>query len=308
MEKFLGIDIGGTNIKFGVVDTNGDLSDKVKYSTLEARGEGDFVEKLLTIVGTELDKHDDIKKVGIGLPGTLTKDRSTLLELPNIPELNGVNLHKALSERFDGHHFHLENDANAAALGEYYFSGSEMPENYIFVTLGTGVGGGVVIDHEIFTGGDGNGIEIGHMMVSNKKTLEQNIGKKGIMNRVDELLSFGTRSKITSEEEVDPKKIIKLAENGDKLSQFVYKEVGSYLGEALVSMIRLLDVKTILIGGGLAAGYNLIYKSLKEKLTYNLTPYYTEKIDIRKASLGNNAGIVGAASLCFMEEARGDIF
>lgn len=294
----MGIDIGGTSVKIGIVDTAGTLEYKVKHATAELLESGDFVGQFSRILEAELTRHSEIAKVGVGLPGTLSKDRRRLIELPNIPSLNGVAFRDVLDARFPGHSFRLENDANAAALGEYYFSGTDMPENYIFVTLGTGVGGAAIIDHDIFTGGDGNSMELGHTMSRGNRTLEENIGKKGILSLALKLMA-GRVSSLHQIPDLEPKKIIAAAEAGDPVAIEVYTQVGEMLGEALVSTVRLLDIKTILIGGGLATGFDLIRPPMVEVLTTKLTPYYTAQLSVRKAQLGNNAGIIGAASLCF---------
>ncbi len=298
MEKFMGIDVGGTNIKIGIVDTDGNLEHKVKYATAKARESNDFAGEFLNILEVEFEKHPEIKKVGIGLPGTLSKDRSTPLELPAIPGLNQVPLKKRLIERFPDKIFHLENDANAAALGEYYFSGEKMPEDYIFITLGTGVGGAAIINHEIFTGGDGNGMEIGHMLSKNGKLLEKNIGKRGLMARTRALMQTN-KTVLNQMTQLDPKKVLDAAEKGDKVAKQIFSEMGTLLGEALVSAIRVLDIKTVLIGGGLSAAFDAIMPAMQKSLQAGLTQYYLKELNIRTATLGNNAGIVGAASLCF---------
>jgi glucokinase len=298
MEKFMGIDIGGTSVKIGIVDTAGVLEYKIKHATADLLESGDFIGQFARILEGEFTQHPEIVKVGIGLPGTLTKDRRHLIELPNIPMLNGVALRDILDTRFPGYSFRLENDANAAALGEYYFSGTEMPENYIFVTLGTGVGGAAIIDHDIFTGGDGNSMELGHTMSRGNRTLEENIGKKGILALAFKLMA-GRTSSLHQIPDLDPKKIIAAAVDGDPVAIEVYVQVGELLGEALVSTVRLLDIKAILIGGGLATGFDLLRQPLIEVLTAKLTPYYTAQLSVHKAQLGNNAGIIGAAALCF---------
>jgi glucokinase len=298
MDKYMGIDVGGTNVKIGIVDREGGMESKIKYPTADLRESESFVKGYIEILEQEFAKHPDVKEVGIGIPGTLSLDRGTCLEIAAIPALDGVNLKGRLNERFADTEFHLENDANVAALGEYYFSGNKIPENYLFVTLGTGVGSAAIINKKIFVGGDGNGMELGHILSKNGKELEENIGKSGIMKRARQLMDK-KKTTLSNYKELDPKVIIREAEAGDKVSIKIYREVAELLGESLVATIRLLDIKTILIGGGLSTSFDLIYDKLMETLEYNLTPYYTKGLVIKKATLGNNAGIIGAASLCF---------
>lgn len=294
----MGIDVGGTNVKIGIVDRQGGMESKIKYATAQLRQGEDFVNGYIEILETEFEKHPEVKEVGIGIPGTLSVDRTRCLEIPSIPALDGVDLQPRLKAKFPAKEFYLENDANVAALGEYYFSGSKIPVNYLFVTLGTGVGSAAIINKKIFIGGDGNAMELGHILSKNGKELEENIGKRGIMGRARKLIQK-KKTSLSKIKEFDPKTIIREAENGDKVSIKIYKEVGEFLGEGLVATIRLLDIKTILIGGGVAASFDLIYDSLLDTLESNLTPYYTKELVIKPAELGNNAGIIGAASLCF---------
>jgi glucokinase len=298
MEKYMGIDVGGTNVKIGIVDRQGGMESKIKYATAQLRQGEDFVNGYIEILETEFEKHPEVKEVGIGIPGTLSVDRTRCLEIPSIPVLDGVDLQPRLKAKFPAKEFYLENDANVAALGEYYFSGSKIPVNYLFVTLGTGVGSAAIINKKIFIGGDGNAMELGHILSKNGTELEENIGKRGIMGRARKLIQK-KKTSLSKIKEFDPKTIIREAENGDKVSIKIYKEVGEFLGEGLVATIRLLDIKTILIGGGVAASFDLIYDSLLDTLESNLTPYYTKDLVIKPAELGNNAGIIGAASLCF---------
>ena len=300
MQKFLGIDVGGTNVKCGIVLPNGQVIHQVKYPTSELRESPSFVESFLSIVGNLLQEFPEVQFVGIGLPGTLNKERTHTVELPNIPEFSNVNLYERLHLAFPDHTFRLENDANAAALGEYYFSPEKMPEDFIFVTLGTGVGGAAIIDKKIFIGGDGNGMEIGHMMSENGKTLEQHIGKNQMYAMAALALErYKEKSLLFGAERISTKLMIESAIKGDELVLEVFNKMGQLLGEALVSIIRVLDVKNIYIGGGISANYDFMHEKLWEVLNKNLTPYYRKDLTLKKAFLGNEAGLLGAASLCF---------
>jgi len=298
MEKYMGIDVGGTNIKIGIVDRQGGMESKIKYATADLTNGNDFVEGYLNILATEFEKHPDISEVGMGIPGMISADRTTCLEIAAIPLLDGVELKKHLKTRFPDKEFYIENDANVAALGEYYFSKTQIPENYLFITLGTGVGSAAIINKKIFIGGNGNGMELGHVLSKNGRELEENIGKRGIMKKAEKLKEK-KKTTLRKYDDFDPKIVVREGLKGDKVSIKIWREVGEYLGEGLQAAIRLLDVKTILIGGGLSASFDLIIEKLTDTLEYNLTPYYTDGMLIKKAELGNDAGIIGAASLCF---------
>ena len=292
--------MGGTNVKCGIVTAKGEILYQVKYPTMELRESPSFTESFLQIVRDLLMKFPEVQYVGIGVPGTLNKARTHTVELPNIPEFNHVNLRERLEASFPNHFFSLENDANAAALGEYHFSAVLMPEDFVFVTLGTGVGGAAIVDRRIFIGGDGNSMEIGHIMSEGGKRLEELIGKNGIYEMANEgLKRYGDQSRLFGQERINMKLMIESATAGDPLALEVFSRVGHLLGEALVSIIRILDIKNIYVGGGISASYAFVEESMIQALQKNLTPYYIKALTINKASLGNEAGLLGAASLCF---------
>lgn len=302
MEKYLGVDFGGTNVKVGLVGKRGGIRYKKKYPTSTLINGNDIVDGLLKVFNEEFGKHKTVQGIGIGIPGALTKDRQQIVEAPNVPQLNGLALKKILQQNFPDKRFYLENDANAAALGELYFSRKNIPDNFIFVTLGTGVGGAVILDRKIFTGGGGNAMEIGHIVSSAGMSIEQRIGKKGLVKlALRELENFHGESALIKKNPLTAKVIENLALNGDVLAQRIFQIAGLYLGEALATAIRLFDIETVVIGGGVADNFNLMKEQMDISLKKYLTPYYLGKLRIIKAGLENDAGIIGAASLCFTE-------
>ena len=299
--EYLGIDVGGTNVKMGEVDAEtGKLSNFYSHDTASWRESGRFVERLGDAIKVQLVENKNIKRIGIGVPGTISRDRTTLLEITAIPEIDGTPLVPELNKRFPDHEFFLENDANAAALGEFYFGEEKIDENYIFITLGTGVGGAAVINKKIFVGGDGNAMEPGHVPSRNGKVLERNIGKKELLDLANQMRkNFKGRTSLPDDGSISTTGLVAAAAESDELALLIFEEVGAMLGEALVSLIRILDIKLILIGGGLSASFDYIMPSVHKQLNYWLTPYYLKPLVIKRATLGNDAGLLGAASLCF---------
>jgi glucokinase len=300
MNQYLGIDIGGNHVKTGLVDRDGTIHDFQSYHTADLREDGDFIGKLMDVIAFKLLNHKEITKVGIGLPGMITKDRTTPIEIPAIPELNGQPFYKRLKEKFPDKAFFLENDANAAALGEYLFGSLKLPSTFAFITLGTGIGSAVILDGKIFTGGDGNGLELGHIRSRNDRHLEANIGKQGIINLASLRLSeYKGQTVMPRDTPVSATKLVVSASEGDTFAQAVLYEVGEILGEGLIALIRIMDIKTIVVGGGLSAGFEFIQPGVWKMLNQYLPSYYNQSLDFRLASLGNDAGVQGAAALCF---------
>ncbi len=300
MDRFLGIDVGGNHVKTGLVDRDGTIHEFQSYATAELKEDGDFIGRFLDIVAFKTLNHKEITKVGIGLPGMISKDRKIPIEIPAIRELNGQPLYQRLKERFPEKEFFLENDANAAALGEFLFGNIKLPDTFAFITLGTGIGSAVILDRKIFTGGDGNGLELGHIRSRNDKHLEANIGKSGIINLATRRLAeYSGKTLIPRDQPVSATKLVVSAAEGDEFSQAVLYEAGEILGEGLIALIRIMDIKTIVVGGGLSAGFDFIKPGVMKMFSAYLPPYYTQSLDLHRASLGNDAGVLGAASLCF---------
>jgi glucokinase len=301
MEQYLGIDVGGTNVKMGLVDaTDGRISNFYSHDTASWRQSGHFVERLGDAIALQLLENPHVTRIGIGVPGLISRNRTTLIEITAIPEIDGTPVIPELLARFPGHTFFLENDANAAALGEYYFGEEKLPEDYIFVTLGTGVGGAAIIDKKVFKGGGGNAMEPGHVPSQHGRVLERNIGKVELLLMANEMrASYQGTTQLPGDGTISTTGLVAAAAAGDQLAQQIFDEMGTMLGDGLVAMIRILDITTILIGGGLSASFDFIMPSVNRQLEYWLTPYYVKSLTVKRATLANDAGLLGAASLCF---------
>jgi glucokinase len=299
--EYLGIDVGGTNVKMGIVDAStGKISNFYSHDTGSWRQSGHFIDRFGDAVALQLLANKDVKHVGIGLPGMLNRERTVPLEITAIPEIDGVPMVDILSKRFPGIQFFLENDANAAALGEYYFAEEKINENYIFITLGTGVGGAAIINKKIFTGGDGNAMEPGHIPSRNGRVLERNIGKVELLQLANLRRSeFTDTTQLPGDGSISTTGLVAAAAEGDQLAMQIWEEVGEMLGEGLAALIKILDIKYVLIGGGLSASFDYILPAVDRTLDHWLNPYYKNGLAIKRATLGNDAGLLGAASLCF---------
>lgn len=294
----LAIDIGGTSSKFGVVDpVNRSVSGYERFSTPEAvktAGLDYFLEEKIAYF---LQKHPGITGIGMGLPGLLSKDRKTILELPNIPGVRRLPLIDRLAGKFPGISLKMENDAKCATLGEHRMGACQGVSNFLLVTLGTGVGSGVIINGGLFTGARGNGLELGHILVGGDQTLEEQIGLNGFLAYARARLSSQPQGTQLAAEGLDGKMIYDAAKQGDRFAASLFTYLGKLLGNGLVAAVRLLDVTHLLIGGGLSGAFEFIHPAVRATMEDRLPAYYTDALRIEKASLGNDAGLLGAASL-----------
>ncbi|NNC95914.1 MAG: ROK family protein [Chitinophagales bacterium] len=294
MDYFIGIDIGGTFVKMAVVNEHGTISNFEKFHTRTWVESSDgFISKFKSQLKEYLHDHPNINKVGIGVPGLVDLKRRTILEVPAIPQINGLNLHSSLKDQFPAVSFVIENDAGAAAIGEVVFRKSRVPDDFIFLTIGTGIGGAAIMDRQLFMGAGGNSMEFGHCISRDQKHLEDLTAKRGILAYASSVIEKFPDSSLQNKEIKIPL-LVEAAQSGDEFASHVFEYTGFLLGEGLVAPIRIMDIKHIIIGGGISVAYEFILTGVKQALDKYLTPYYLNELEIEKAELGNNAGLIGA--------------
>ncbi|MEY2704124.1 MAG: hypothetical protein RL407_186 [Bacteroidota bacterium] len=301
--QFLGVDVGGTHVKIGLVDRSGELLEFHKEDTTSYREHrSGFGLNFVSILEKYLKLYPQVGKVGIGLPGMISKDRTTPLEIPAIPDLNNFPLQATLSKSFPEHDFYLENDAAAAAIGEFHFGKGEVSDNFLFITMGTGIGSALVLDGKVFKGSRGNALEMGHMLSRGNAGLETLVGRKGILKIMGNLIAaYPEKAGNLVGKELGTHLLVDTAREGNEVSLMVFKEVGEILSEAIVSTIRVLDVTDVYFGGGISAGLEFMMPTIDYNTRKYLTSYYLKDLRLKKATLENNAGTLGAAALCFMD-------
>lgn len=298
----IGIDVGGTTIKFGLIKLSGEVVSTKRIDTKEAANTVGIVEAMINEVKKIMTEYPEIEGVGIGLPGLVSKNRKEIVLLPNIPQ---VQRNEPIVEKFKkaipSLVVKIENDAKCAALGELQFGEAKDLTDYLFITLGTGVGGGYIMDKKLYLGSRGNATEVGHMFTPIEgKTVEQHLGLNQIIAYAKELSTkpeFASSSLVGKD--ITPKLVFEEGNKGDKLALAVWKHVGTVLGYGLISMMRFCDANKFIIGGGVAGAFDLFINHTEEIIKNNLPAYYSEGLEFRKASDGENAGILGAASLIY---------
>ncbi|NVJ86110.1 MAG: ROK family protein [Algoriphagus sp.] len=299
---FLGVDVGGTHLKIGLVNKNGEILDFEKEDTTPFRDHPKgFGYAFTEGLSKYLRKYPQVEKIGIGLPGLISKDRTTPLEIPAIPSLNNFNLKEILEASYPDKDFFLENDAAAAAIGEFYFGKDDPSDNFLFITLGTGIGSALVLDGNVFKGSRGNAMEMGHMLSKGSARLETLIGRKGILDILERMIAaFPDKAGRLQGATLGAHLLVETAREGNPVSLMVFEEVGEILGQAIVSTVRILDVTEVYFGGGISAGLEFMMPALERTIRQYLTNYYNKDLKLKKATLENDAGTLGAAALCFM--------
>lgn len=309
MRKYgFGIDIGGTTIKMGLFKVDGTLLEKWEVDTRKERNGEYILGDIAVQINNKLQERgihkNDVVGVGIGVPGPVGRD-GTVLKCVNLG-WDVFNVKEALSEMIDLP-VKAGNDANVAALGEMWQGGGQGYKNVVMVTLGTGVGGGIIIDGNIISGTHGAGGEIGHIkVVKNEKVtcgcgktgcLEQYASADGIVKESEKLLSSdNSPSSLRNFNEITAKVIFDAAKEGDKLANKLVEDLGEKLGSALANVACVCDPEVFVIGGGVSKNgiiiTNVIRKHFIEKAFH-----VGEEIKFELAKLGNDAGIYGGVRI-----------
>ncbi|GJQ61501.1 MAG: sugar kinase [Melioribacteraceae bacterium] len=310
----IGVDLGGTTVKLGIVSDKGKIVQKIALDTCALDGPEKVVKQIKKGIKELLGNNKrKIEGIGVGAPGLVILKKGTVENPPNLPGWGRVQLGKRLEKEFNYPVF-VENDANAAAVGEMIFGAGKKHDNFIMVTLGTGVGGGLILNKKVYRGETGAAGEIGHVSINREGRLcncgmpgciEAYAGNNHLVNIVNEQLPERTDSLlykwINDEEKVlDPKLIHEAAQQDDKFACEVITEFACNLGSGLASIINLLDVSTVIIGGGVAGFGDRLFDAVKDKIKERVLKPIAPRIKVKAARLKNEAGIKGASSLVFL--------
>ncbi len=345
MKYSIGIDLGGTDIKAGLVSATGDISCRLVLPTLVDAGPKAIAARIAKAVrhvlvqaeqalmtGAIAGSPNDTNIIGIGLgaPGLIIAETGIVHFSPNfpgwfdIPLVDYVTTALASRDSEEGRHkalplhpeipIFMDNDVNAMTLGELHHGAGVGYRNIVALTLGTGVGGGVVIDRQVYHGSRNTAGELGHTVVApngrycgcgNQGCLEAYAGAKNIVERTQQKMETGLTTILAAESGVKeksvltPRRIAEAAQAGDRLAMEIFAETGQYIGIALTSIAHILNPQIAIIGGGIAAaGEKLLFEPIRAEFVKR-TMDIPAHMEIVQAALGNDAGIVGAAMLAF---------
>lgn len=316
-KKLIGIDLGGTTVKFAILTMDGDIQQKWSIETNIVDGGSHIVPDIIDSITHKLAlfqlTKDDFAGIGMGTPGTVDRNKGTVIGAYN---LNWKTLQpvKEQIESALGIPFYIDNDANVAALGERWRGAGDNLDDVTFITLGTGVGGGIIAEGRLLHGAVGAAGEIGHITVD-PEGFECTCGKKGCLETVasatgvvrvartmSEAFAGDSRLKdmIDDGQDISSKLVFDLAKDNDTFALMVVDKVCFYLGLACGNIGNMLNPSSIVIGGGVSAAGNFLLERVKDYFKTFTFPQVTESTDIRLAQLGNEAGVIGAASLVLM--------
>lgn len=304
----LAADLGGTNLRMAAIDRDGKILYRTRRETPRSET-ADAVVSAITSAAREClqNVNEEVSAIAAAVPAIIDFEKGITLKLPNIPALNNFHLSAALENELNLPCV-LENDANAAAVGENWFGASKDFKNSILATLGTGVGGGIIIDGKILRGTDGTAGEIGHICVEPLGALcgcgargcvEQYASATAIVRLARELENQFPASELIKKAVCSSIEIYEAGLRGDALALEVFRLQGFYLGIILAGLINVLNPEIVVIGGGAADGWDLFAPEMSAQIRVRAYREPAERVKIVRAQLGDDAGILGASRLAF---------
>ena len=319
----VGVDLGGTTIKSLAVDDTGRVVARASRPTEVHAGQAQVVRNLAAVVqeltaqlgpllsSGALAGAEIVKAVGVGVPGVLEVERGLVIASPNFPGWEGFPLRERL-EAAIGRPAVIENDANAAAVGEQWLGAAVGLKDFLFITIGTGVGGGVVLGGRLWRGPGGRAGEFGHVKVVAEGGELCGCGSRGCLERyanaaaleryaLEELPKGGASAlralALDRPEAIDPAVIAQAARTGDAAAQAAYHRFAVYLGMGIAGVINLLDLRHFILGGGVSEAFDLFSPWLREEVAARIYGVAINDIHILKARCGNEAGALGMVHL-----------
>jgi glucokinase len=315
---YVGIDVGGTNIKTGIVTHSGKSLAKSSLPTEAEKG----IQHGLTVIYRTVERAlaearltlDDVHAIGLATPGTMDIPGGWLLEPPNLPGWWNFPIRDTVGAHFQRPTL-LQNDANAAAYGEFWVGAARDAHSLVFWTLGTGIGCGIIVDHLIIEGEHSHGSECGHIIIDMNSsrmspagqfgTLEAFCGARAVVSRCEEALATGRQSvlrdRLAAGAELTPLLIAQAAEQGDQLADEIVMDTGRYLGVGTTTLMHTINPSMFLFGGAMTFGRNdtplgrRFLQAIKDEVKKRAFHVPFERTIIDFATLGGDAGYIGAA-------------
>ena len=307
--RILGIDIGGTSIKGGIVYNTGKLGKLFSLPIKKELSQEKQIEALIEKI-KETYEIDEFEGIGLGIPGAIDPLKGVVLYSNNL-KWNNLQIGALLRKAFPGKRIEMTNDANAAVLGETHFGSAKNERNVVMITLGTGVGSGIVINGKIFEGEHGHGAELGHSVLvvdgeectcGRKGCFEMYASATALVRQANEAIKANPKSKLAlyakEGKEVDGKLIFETSKEGCETAKKLVDNYIKYLCEGLINICNIFRPSSIILSGGIANQGDFLLEKVTSYLEKEHYGYLPEvKVNIKIASLGYNSGIIGAACL-----------
>jgi glucokinase len=302
------VDFGGTYLRIALLDALGRIHQQSKQPTPKGESPHCVVDALVAAAGKWSNNDGPpIVAASIMVPGTVDANNATVVQAPNLPSLSNFSLKAVLEDRL-GWPVLVENDANAAAVGEMWFGAARGYRDVVSVTLGTGVGGGVILDGQLWRGAHGSAGEIGHATVDPFSSLRCKCGNIGCL----ELFASATAivrmtreglpqfpDSVLNRRELTAEVVYEAGRAGDELALSVFKTFGSYLGIGLANLINIVDPEIIVLAGGMSAAADLFLPELRRAMRERAQPLAARQVRIAVSRLGGDANLLGAARVAF---------
>ena len=313
MKKYvIGVDLGGTKISTAISTIEGNILANVVLPTKAEEGEaavlGRIVQSIDEVIVGSSTSIDEIEAIGIGSPGPLDAKKGIIITTPNLP-FKDYNLVQPLKEKYNIP-VYLDNDANAAAIGEYMFGAGKGKNSIVYFTVSTGVGGGAVLDGKVYRGHTSNALEIGHTTVDpngprcncgNLGCLEAMSSGTAIAKKGKEAVSTNVETSLKKHDTVTSYEVFKEAEAGDEVAKDIIHNALTYLGIGVANAIATFDPEMIIIGGGVSKAGDIVFDTVKKVVNKRCFKSMAESCEIVPAGLGSDAGVVGAVALAIIE-------
>ncbi|MDE2768936.1 MAG: ROK family protein [Chloroflexota bacterium] len=302
------IDLGGTSVRAAVVDGNGGIAGFVAGATEASQGPDAVIDRIVGVLHDSLARASvdvsELAAVGIGAPGPLDWATGVIHEAPNLPGWKEVPLAARIGDAVGLPAF-LENDANAAALAENQYGVAQGSRNMLYITVSTGVGGGLILDGELWHGAYGSAGEFGHMTVDfdgplcdcgNRGCIEALAAGPDIAAWVADRIAEGRSSSLGGQTDPSGRDVVEAAQRGDELATEALARAGRAVGFGIVNVAHLVNLDTVVIGGGIANAGDLLFDPLRATVRQHLLESTAPNLRLEPWSLGENVGLLGAAA------------
>ena len=290
------VDLGGTHLRVALVDDTGKILRHLKQETPKGDSPDGILDALADAVHEWHCDEQPVAAASIMVPGAVNCDKSVVVQAPNLPSLINFELKAELQKRL-GWPVFLENDANAAAVGEMWLGAARGCTDVVSVTLGTGVGGGVILNGKLWRGSHGSAGEIGHTTVDPFSGLKCKCGNTGCLELFASATAIVRMARELGMKELTAEDVYEAGRGGDERALSVFNRFGMYLGIGLANLMNLIDPQIIVITGGAVNGWDLFAKEMYRQVGERAFRATAQQVKIAKAECGDNAGLLGAARI-----------